>query len=178
MLITGPKNAAYDAVIYHPLASIDSIRVLILEPRRQSDSLKASLKERQLYDDTTLHKALWYCWSVFDLSSSQRIEIQGSAVRISSNLDEALRSLRSEQDQRVLWVDFVCIDQTDLLERVSQINMMGDIYRQATKVVIWLRMPTPHPSWESRYCLSLLAMRSSQREARGSAILRTTSLLR
>ena len=112
-------DAAYDAVIYHPLTSPDGIRVLILEPGRQSDPLKASLEERQLYDATTLYEALSYCWGVFDLSSSQRIEIQGSAVRISGNLDEALRSLRSEQDQRVLWVDSVCINQTDIQERVA-----------------------------------------------------------
>lgn len=130
-------------MIYHPFTSPDSIRVLILEPGRQSDSLKASLEERRLHDATTLYEALSYCWGVFDLSSSQRIEIQGSAVRISGNLDEALRSLRSEQEQRVLWVDFVCINQTDIQERVGQVNMMGEIYRQAAKVVVWLGMPTP-----------------------------------
>jgi hypothetical protein len=129
-------------VIYHPLTSSDSIRVLVLEPGRQSDPLRASLEERRLHGDTTLYEALSYCWGVFSLSSGKRIEIQGSAVRISDNLDEALRSLRSEQDQRVLWVDFVCINQTDIQERVCQVNMMGEIYRRAAKVVVWLGMPT------------------------------------
>ena len=130
-------------MIYHPLTFPDSIRVLILEPGRQSDPLKASLEERRLHDATTIYEALSYCWGVFSLASGNRIEMQGSAVRISDNLDEALRSLRSEKDQRVLWVDFVCINQTDIQERVGQVNMMGNIYRQAAKVVVWLGMPTP-----------------------------------
>lgn len=80
---------------------------------------------------------------MFSLSSGTRIQIQGSKIPITSNLDEALRSLRSEQTQRVLWVDFVCINQSDIQERASQVGMMGDIYRQAEKVIIWLGMPTP-----------------------------------
>jgi hypothetical protein len=130
-------------VVYTPLNDPDSIRILILEPGRWADPLKARLEERKFQDATTPYEALSYAWGAFSLSSGKRIQIQDSTMPITSNLDEALRSLRLEQSQRVLWVDFVCINQSDLQERVSQVRMMGDIYRQAKKVIVWLGMPTP-----------------------------------
>jgi len=39
---------------------------------------------------------------------------------------------------RVVWIDAICINQDDLDERSSQLQIMGDIYSQAQDVVIWL----------------------------------------
>ncbi|KAJ4374357.1 hypothetical protein N0V83_003098 [Neocucurbitaria cava] len=37
-----------------------------------------------------------------------------------------------------LWIDAICIDQSNLEERASQVAMMKDIYSNASGVVIWL----------------------------------------
>ncbi|EGS17432.1 uncharacterized protein CTHT_0067580 [Thermochaetoides thermophila DSM 1495] len=37
-----------------------------------------------------------------------------------------------------LWVDALCINQSDILERNSQVMLMGDIYRGAAAVISWL----------------------------------------
>jgi len=124
------------------LNNSDSIRVLILEPGKWADPLKARLEEKRFQDAKTSYEALSYAWGAFHLSG-KRIQIQDSTLPITSNLDDALRSLRLEQCQRVLWVDYVCINQSDLQERVHQVRMMGDIYREAEKVIVWLGMPTP-----------------------------------
>jgi hypothetical protein len=124
------------------LTNPENIRVLILEPGAYTDHLKARLEERNVYDNTNPYEALSYAWGTFSLASGKHIQIQNSTVPITSNLDEALRSLRSEQTQRVLWVDFVCINQRDMQERISQVKMMGDVYRRAEKVIVWLGMPT------------------------------------
>ncbi|KAI0128624.1 heterokaryon incompatibility protein-domain-containing protein [Xylariales sp. AK1849] len=135
------KDVTLNNVVYTPLSN-SGIRVLILEPGSWADPLKASLKEKNLQDTMTPYEALSYAWGTFSLSSNKGIRIQDSIMPITSNLDEALRSLRSEQSQRVIWVDFVCINQSNLQERVHQVRMMGDIYRQAEKVIVWLGMPT------------------------------------
>jgi Heterokaryon incompatibility protein (HET) len=38
----------------------------------------------------------------------------------------------------VLWIDQICINQKNALERSQQVNIMGCIYRQAQQVVMWL----------------------------------------
>jgi len=50
----------------------------------------------------------------------------------------ALRYLRYEDRERILWVDAICINQTDLAEKSSQLKMMRDIYTSAERVVVWL----------------------------------------
>jgi Heterokaryon incompatibility protein (HET) len=49
-----------------------------------------------------------------------------------------LRHLRYAEDERVIWIDALCISQDDLAERNRHVNRMQNIYRKASKVVIWL----------------------------------------
>ena len=57
---------------------------------------------------------------------------------MSSNLFAALRHLRFQDQERCLWVDALCIDQSAIPERNSQVSHMRTIYQRARKVVIWL----------------------------------------
>ena len=41
-------------------------------------------------------------------------------------------------DSTPLWIDAICISQTDNAEKALQIPRMGDIYRLANRVVAWL----------------------------------------
>jgi hypothetical protein len=45
--------------------------------------------------------------------------------------------------QRYLWVDAICINQADAIEKGTQVSMMGSIYAQAYRVLIWLGAPSP-----------------------------------
>ena len=39
---------------------------------------------------------------------------------------------------RVLWIDYLCIDQSDVEERSLQVRIMGDVFSRAARVIIWL----------------------------------------
>ncbi|KAI9779440.1 MAG: hypothetical protein M1839_007405 [Geoglossum umbratile] len=41
-------------------------------------------------------------------------------------------------NQAYIWVDAICINQSDDLEKAEQVALMGDIYKSAQSVVIWL----------------------------------------
>ena len=60
------------------------------------------------------------------------------SIQIRPNLDAALRHLRYIDRPRKLWIDAVCINQRDVQERSEQVQRMTDIYRGATRVVVWL----------------------------------------
>lgn len=54
------------------------------------------------------------------------------------NCWSVLQYLRPIRGIRLVWVDAICINQDDFVERESQVASMGEIYSQCTRVVIWL----------------------------------------
>ena len=57
---------------------------------------------------------------------------------VTLNLFKALQHLRLDTAPRVLWVDAICIDQDNIPERDAQVQLMGNIYRTAGRVIVWL----------------------------------------
>jgi len=57
---------------------------------------------------------------------------------VTTNLWTALLNLRKPDQPCTLWVDAVCIDQANVLERNHQVSVMGKIYRNATRTIVWL----------------------------------------
>jgi len=68
--------------------------------------------------------------------------VNGKEVDITQNLGDALRSLRLPDRSRLLWVDAICINQSDNVEKSAVVATMGDIYRNAETVAIFLGIPT------------------------------------
>jgi hypothetical protein len=65
-----------------------------------------------------------------------------------------LRWLRPPRGIRLLWIDAVCINQSDHQERDKQVAMMGRTYSNCTRTVLWLggdlvptMVPGHHPKW-------------------------------
>jgi hypothetical protein len=67
----------------------------------------------------------------------------GGNLLITANVDEMLRHLRKATKVRNLWIDAICINQSDGDEEASQVRLMGAIYERADKVHIWLGPATP-----------------------------------
>ncbi|ETS82865.1 hypothetical protein PFICI_04741 [Pestalotiopsis fici W106-1] len=128
---------------YAPLTEVNEIRVLELCPGSFDDTLRVQLRHSVLGRQGSLsYKALSYTWGspqdpvaveIFDTSKYQFV--QG---HITQNLASALRHLRTESSTRIIWANAICINQNDVAERTSQVAMIGDIYRTATKVVAFL----------------------------------------
>ncbi|KAK4449010.1 heterokaryon incompatibility protein-domain-containing protein [Podospora aff. communis PSN243] len=57
---------------------------------------------------------------------------------VTKNLSIALQNLRLPSKIRTLWVDAICINQSNIPERNAQVQRMPRIYRLAHRVVIWI----------------------------------------
>jgi hypothetical protein len=57
---------------------------------------------------------------------------------VTSNLESALREIRSTSTVHTIWADAICIDQSNNNERADQVRLMGLIYRKAVRVHVWL----------------------------------------
>jgi hypothetical protein len=82
-------------------------------------------------------EALSYTWG--DPETTSPITLHGKPHHITKNLEVALRHLRYPERERTLWVDALCINQSDFLEENQQVLQMKDIYGGgAQRVVVWL----------------------------------------
>ncbi|KAL0472944.1 heterokaryon incompatibility protein domain-containing protein [Neurospora intermedia] len=57
---------------------------------------------------------------------------------VNQNLHLALLALRQPNQDRLLWIDAICIDQDNHKEKGHQVGRMRQIYENAEQVLIWL----------------------------------------
>lgn len=125
---------------YLPLDEPDSIRLLILHPGPPQtaiccDLIHTTLTEcrEDIYDHYT---ALSYVWG--NPKDTSTILLNGQPFQVTANLASALKDLRDERKYLRLWVDALCIDQRNVLERNEQVKYMSDIYSLANQTVAYL----------------------------------------
>jgi hypothetical protein len=127
------------ASIYSPLdTNKRGIRVLTIDRQTPEGSLVACSLNTVSLDNQPNFTALSYCWGAPEPKGD--ILVNGVAWRVTPNLAAALQHLRRTQDAQTtpIWIDALCINQSDLDERSAQVAMMMAIYAQAKCVHIWL----------------------------------------
>ena len=120
-------------------------------------------------DQLPVYIALSYVWGEF-ASPADILQCNGAEIPISRNCRDALRALRSLYGSLTIWVDAVCIDQSNMDERIQQIKLMGEIYTWAEVVYIWLGHGSLDITWamnylskaEKRKCLPMDRIRDNQ----------------
>ena len=87
------------------------------------------------------YRALSYTW---DQGSTDRYEVAvgNRGLQIGQNLFTFLKIWFSQWERpptgNYLWIDQICINQQAPSEKAPQVQMMGQIYKQAEEVLIWL----------------------------------------
>jgi ankyrin repeat protein len=90
----------------------------------------------EVEDGGVPYEALSYTWG--GMEKTCIIRINGMKMSVTENLFIALRYLRPEDGYRILWIDAICIDQGHHQERGHQVQQMGEIYKKAERVIVWL----------------------------------------
>ena len=131
----------------------EEIRLLRLAPKRRTRRERFSLvfdritgNRNSITLQCTLHhvspghhppfEALSYVWG--DPTDTIPIMVNGKPFHITKNLHSALEQLQHVDRERILWVDALCINQADPIERQHQVLRMRTIYSQAFSVIAWL----------------------------------------
>jgi hypothetical protein len=125
---------------YSALDGVRAIRLLQLHPGKPTDDIECTIVYSSLNGGKgkqVRYTALSYVWGDQALPQPT-ILCNGALFHVTSNLEAALRTLRREDEQKILWVDQICINQTDLDERCSQVQIIGHIYKEADETIGWL----------------------------------------
>jgi hypothetical protein len=138
---TGPEVS--EVFIYKLLdTSRGEIRLLYLKMSEGDDDVECELITTRM-DENIPFEALSYTWG----SQENKLPIQfcGQSFKVTRNLHIALRHLRVQrtlgenaplQSHRTLWIDALCIDQSNVEERNGQVRQMWGIYSKAERVLV------------------------------------------
>lgn len=121
--------------IYDPLPPGTWVILLRLLPGSWAQPIRIEFFTIDL-EGAPHHEAISCCWG--NANHRTGIISYGSQFEITVSLFGALRRFWDDLLPRILWADAVCIDQSDVEEKSYQVNLMGEIYGRASRVLIWL----------------------------------------
>lgn len=134
--------------LYDPVQS-NEIRTLHINPSDKiTDPILCQFYVQNITADHTKdYKALSWVWGQVE-GDEQEIFILDQqnkySVPVRPNLASALRYIRDPRKKVVLWVDILCINQTDITERSAQLSIITTIFRRAAEVIVWLGSENDH----------------------------------
>ncbi|KFY53483.1 hypothetical protein V496_07543 [Pseudogymnoascus sp. VKM F-4515 (FW-2607)] len=132
------------ANLYPPLNPTQhEIRLLHLHP---SPSLSSPLHGHLTHHPLAFpppYETLSYVWGPPKFTST--ITLDSYPLAVTPHLELALRHLRVAKGERVIWVDAVCINQGDAVERGEQVTLMKRIYESGRGNLVWLHPMAPTP---------------------------------
>ena len=108
------------------------IRLLRLHPKTGQCSL-------EVFDwhNAPSYTAISYTWG--DADSTFDISINGLPFKVRENLFSFLFTFHDQApNDKWLWIDQICIDQSNTQERNHQVHIMSKIYSRCNGVVMWL----------------------------------------
>ncbi|KAK3402812.1 heterokaryon incompatibility protein-domain-containing protein [Sordaria brevicollis] len=149
------RHFSYDSVSL--LNASTHIRLLELCPvPAKNDELYCKLYTAPI-TNLPRYSAVSYAWGdnaqthtirIVDSDQAQTLTEEGlgynpesfSVLPITSSLNTCLRQFRTYKELRLtpLWIDQICINQDDNVEKSCQIQLMGQIYSSARQVYAWL----------------------------------------
>ncbi|KAI1017035.1 hypothetical protein LB504_007050 [Fusarium proliferatum] len=135
--------------LYQPLNKDKrEIRLLEILPNTPDDKVNCKLHTVLLTPDL-YYTCIAYAWG--DPKITEEIIVDGVPRQVTVTLATALRHVKKhwtvierEADPELdtskfrLWADALCINQSDLTERLYRVSMMADIYSSAAMVLAWL----------------------------------------
>ncbi|PPJ61083.1 hypothetical protein CBER1_07402 [Cercospora berteroae] len=117
---------------------VKEIRLLCLLPGKGVQPLCCRIKHTALEVKRGQEKyeTVSYCWG--QNPGRTYISIDGVPVQVTESSSRVLQRLRHPTHERTVWIDAICIDQSNNEEKGSQVSFMSDIYRKGSTNVVWL----------------------------------------
>jgi hypothetical protein len=119
---------------YRSLANERDVRLLELSMGGVRD-IKCSMVHVDI-DKPGEYSAVSYTWG--ESTKSHGIVVDGAWLATTASVYEIVFKLAPMHGTRRVWIDFVCINQQDDLEKAKQVQLMGKIYSSANEVVACL----------------------------------------
>lgn len=148
-------------LVHKPLKGARDIRLIRTLPKKDSSfGFELELSPTSL-DDPTPYVALSYTWEAAEVDRAtgkaapeNEYNISccgGGTIKVTDNLlyflQRAARKEEEESSGTYYWIDQISINQTYTPERDHQVAMMGDVYKSADSIRVWMGKTDPSPEF-------------------------------
>jgi len=137
---------------YPPIKQRKELRLLRIEPGEFDEPIRCEIFTDYLfykYIDFPEFEAISYTWADESGDSSECCSIFLNAVPfpVTRNCERALKRARERPSRAFVWIDAICIDQSNDAERGQQVRLMPDIYSRAKTVLVYIGEEDNNSSW-------------------------------
>ncbi|KAK3679441.1 hypothetical protein LTR78_001002 [Recurvomyces mirabilis] len=116
------------------------IRLLkLLWPQEPSEHLELESSVHNIADQP-VYNAISYTWG--PKLPEAPVILDGNLTILRDDCRHALRSCQERGISEYLWIDYICINQSDDVEKSAQVAIMGSIFHRAATVLV---SPRPLP---------------------------------
>jgi hypothetical protein len=120
---------------YENLTTDRHIRLLEISRQYPFGPIRCEIISKSL-DERFDYESISYAWG--DKEKTHKIKVGNCQLAVTANAFEIIRDRAFFLKTRLIWIDAICINQTDETEKSGQIQLMRTIYRQASWVIVWL----------------------------------------
>jgi len=133
--ISKASNSAYSRLPHNDCY----FRILTLKPAETRDAEINCTTAVHSFDDdcNPPYSALSYTWGKKE-EGDPKIALNNTLITVTRNLDQALRYIRSKDEETTWWIDQLCIDQKEKDEKTAQVSRMKQIFSSAKLVNSWV----------------------------------------
>lgn len=153
-------HGATQPIYYLPLETPQTIRLIHARRLSADGRIIIKLKHFSLFEaQYPRFTAISYVWGEKKLHP-QKVVINGRTCQVLESIYPILALISDNPVVKKdvwFWIDYLCINQDDSLERATQVALMGTLYQRAFRTLVWLGEDTP----EVRGALDLLKLFAS-----------------
>jgi hypothetical protein len=129
-----------DVFRYEPLQTVTSFRLVSITTERSPLFEAYSRPSVHLFEvthpDDHEYEAISYTWD--GQQPTEPIICNDKTLHVTRNVFQILDRIRTQNTTGTLWIDSICIDQNSTAEKNTQVPQMGEIFKGASKVWIYL----------------------------------------
>lgn len=120
---------------YNSLHTGEEIRLLCLSGEFWGPEIRGKLVSIHI-DELPNYECISHRWG--DSTEEKTMSLDGRKLKISPSVYNILRHRRAFFSSRLIWIDSVCINQDDPIEKSHQVRKMHTIYAKAARVTVCL----------------------------------------
>jgi hypothetical protein len=113
----------------------DYIRLLLVLRRKPFTKIRCQIVHVPVASDIE-YQAVSYRWNL--KSPKKIVTVDNRRLEIQETIYSVLQYSQSFLDEKLLWIDSICINQNSEEEKKTQIPLMKEIYSGAVRVIAWL----------------------------------------